>query len=68
MEFYKTRLGTTFFNLQLPALINNLSKLASELERSNNLKEQELKLMNKNRITENKKIKLQTKNIKNINE
>lgn len=41
MEFFETVAGHRFFEKQLPDLIRALEKVAAELKRSNDLKEQE---------------------------
>lgn len=42
MEFHKTARGTTFFDRQLPSIIQNLKVIGDELKRANDLKEKEL--------------------------
>lgn len=41
-QFFQTGYGRAFFEHQLPTLIKNIGKLAHEMERANDLKEQEL--------------------------
>lgn len=41
-QFHQTGYGRKFFESQLPKLIDNIGKVAYELERANNLKEMEM--------------------------
>lgn len=43
MEFFETIMGHKFYEHSVPEIIKNLNKIAVELKRANDLKEQELK-------------------------
>lgn len=49
-EFFKTQMGRKFFEGIVPKISNALIDLASELKRSNDLKEIELKLLTKEKV------------------
>ncbi|QST02288.1 hypothetical protein IMZ31_22810 (plasmid) [Pontibacillus sp. ALD_SL1] len=44
IDFHQTGYGRTFFEHQLPTLMDNTNRIAEELKRANDLKERELKL------------------------
>jgi Sec-independent protein translocase protein TatA len=41
-QFFQTGYGRNFFENQLPSLIKNVGRVADEMKRANDLKEQEL--------------------------
>ncbi|MBA2176874.1 hypothetical protein H0266_18500 [Halobacillus locisalis] len=43
-DFFQTRRGVTFYEYHVPEMMKSLQKIGSELERQNNLKEEELKM------------------------
>lgn len=44
MEFFESRMGNKFYNGQVPALIEAVKEAAGAIQKSNELKEKELKL------------------------
>ncbi|MEN1970633.1 hypothetical protein WMZ97_21645 [Lentibacillus sp. N15] len=44
VHFFETRIGQDFLNGDIPELIEQMHKISSQLDRSNNLKEKELEL------------------------
>lgn len=43
VDFFQTRRGQTFYEYHIPEMMKSLQKIGHELERQNNLKEEEMK-------------------------
>lgn len=56
MEFYNTIAGHRFYEHQLPELVRVLEKIAAELKRANDLKEQEIAAADLHQLTVDKVI------------
>lgn len=48
-QFFQTRMGQRFYEHTMPAIAKNLSLLAQETKRANDLKEKELELAANNK-------------------
>jgi hypothetical protein len=53
-DFFKTRRGTKFFDMDLPKLASQLERIAEALEKKNIIEEKRLVLEHKKFIKENK--------------
>jgi len=56
MEFHKTSMGKKFYDIDLPKLIQSINRLSDALEKSNALREKDIK---ENKIAASKKLKAQ---------
>lgn len=57
MEFFKTKMGQTFYERSIPSILKALNEISSELKRFNDNNEKSMK-------NESKLVKLQAKDIK----
>ncbi|WP_036174247.1 hypothetical protein [Ureibacillus massiliensis] len=44
VQFFQTHMGQKFYERDIPEMVRKLNEIASELSRSNDLKERELKI------------------------
>ena len=54
-DFFKTRRGTRFFDMDLPKLTSQLERIAEALEKKNIIEEKRIVLEHKRYLKENKK-------------